>query len=36
MSLIRERGHVAADASLTSVNPMVPLMAPIFDKDSLP
>lgn len=36
MSLIRERGHVAADASLTSVNPMVPLMAPIFEKDQLP
>lgn len=36
MSLLRERGHVAADATLTAVNPMVPLMAPIFEKDKLP
>jgi aminoglycoside phosphotransferase (APT) family kinase protein len=36
MSLLRERGHVASTATLTDVNPMVPLMAPIFDKDSLP
>lgn len=36
MSLLRERGHVASDATLTSVNPMVPLMAPIFEKDQLP
>lgn len=35
MSLLRERGHVAGDATLTSVNPMVPLMAPIFEKDPL-
>lgn len=36
MSLLRERGHVPGDATLTSVNPMVPLMAPIFEKDQLP
>lgn len=36
MSLLRERGHVPADAKLTDVNPMVPLMAPVFEKDQLP
>lgn len=36
MSLLRARGHVPTNAKLTDVNPMVPLMAPVFEKDQLP
>jgi aminoglycoside phosphotransferase (APT) family kinase protein len=36
MSLLRQRGHVPASKTLTEVNPIVPLMVPVFDKDVLP
>lgn len=36
MTILRHKGHVPASATLTSVNPMVPLMAPIFEQDRLP
>lgn len=36
MSVLRARGHVAPDKTLAQVNPLVPLIAPVFEKDVLP